>query len=230
MMLRIKIFFSLFCGFLLTCYAGSTYCQEKSGLAARNEILFEQIKAVHNPTDQQMEAVRAIFAKSGYLGQGNPSISEHPVTPEECEENLARKGVNYDNPSFTEICGAKFMAPLYSPSHQKPEEATACIDMFEFPNIPCAYPVVWVRAKEAAEICAALGKRLCDAHEWEGACAGSLEAPDYRFDLAENRDVSSALRLMRSEHNRKYAAGKTWSYGPEYRKGVCAASSRKSPG
>ena len=29
-----------------------------------------------------------------------------------------------------------------------------------------------------------MGKRLCDAHEWEGACEGALEAPDYRFDLA----------------------------------------------
>ena len=45
--------------------------------------------------------------------------------------------------------------------------------------------MVWVKAREAAEICWAMGKRLCDAHEWEGACSGSLEAPDYRFDLAK---------------------------------------------
>ena len=46
-------------------------------------------------------------------------------------------------------------------------------------NKPKARP-----ASEAAEICEAMGKRLCDAHEWEGACDGRLLAPDYRFDLA----------------------------------------------
>ena len=51
------------------------------------------------------------------------------------------------------------MAPLYNPDTQKPRDAKACIDQFEFPNIPCEYPVVWVKA-EAAEICQAQGKRL----------------------------------------------------------------------
>ena len=79
------------------------------------------------------------------------------------------------------------MAPLYDPATQKPEDATACIDQFEFPDIPCAYPVVWVQAREAAEICAAEGKRMCDANEWEDACQGQTEPPDYRFDLADGR-------------------------------------------
>ena len=69
------------------------------------------------------------------------------------------------------------MAPLYDPATQKPEDAKVCIDQFEFPDIPCAYPVVWVKAREAAEICSAMGKRLCDAHEWEGACEGDLNRP-----------------------------------------------------
>lgn len=57
------------------------------------------------------------------------------------------------------------MAPLYDPSRQSPEDAKACIDQFEFPDIPCEYPVVWDKAREAAQICAAQGKRLCDANE-----------------------------------------------------------------
>ena len=57
------------------------------------------------------------------------------------------------------------MAPLYNPAVEGPEEARSCIDQFEFPNIPCEYPVVWVRAVEAALLCRAVGKRLCDAHE-----------------------------------------------------------------
>ena len=105
------------------------------------------------------------------------------------------------------------MAPLYNPDREKPEEAGACIDQFEFPNIPCAYPVVWVRTREAVELCEALGKRLCDAHEWEGACAGRLEPPDYRLDLAANHPPGVAIPRMREAHNRAYEDRKAWSYG-----------------
>jgi len=66
------------------------------------------------------------------------------------------------------------MVPIYDPgAGETASTAKVCIDQFEFPDIPCEYPVVHVRANEAAEICAAVGKRLCDAHEWEGACAGT---------------------------------------------------------
>jgi formylglycine-generating enzyme required for sulfatase activity len=122
------------------------------------------------------------------------------------------------------------MAPLYDPAKEKPEEARACIDQFEFPDVPCEYPVVWIRAREAAEVCEALGKRLCDAHEWEGACAGALLPPDYRFDLAKGVAEGKAVERMRAAHNRAHEAEKTWSYGPAYRNGVCGTSSHKTPG
>ena len=138
--------------------------------------------------------------------------------------------VAYGNPWLEQLYGEKYMVPLYDPSEKKPEDAEALIDQFEFPNIPCEYPVVWVRAKEAAEICGALGKQLCDAHEWEGACAGRLLPPDYRFDLAEDQPPSVAVKRMREAHNRAYEGQKAWSYGSEYRKGICAASSVKTPG
>lgn len=198
-------------------------------VAAQNRTLFHQLQEVHQLTEEQMARIRAIFSRSGFIGQGNPAITRHPATPAECEAKLSRLGVEYDNPRFTRICGAPYMAPLYNPAIQRPEEAQACIDQFEFPNIPCAYPVVWVRAREAAEICEALGKRLCDAHEWEGACAGSLEEPDYRFDLAAGQPPAAAIRRMREAHNRKYSPHKSWSYGPEYKAGICATSSQKSP-
>jgi len=196
----------------------------------QNEILLQQLQAVHKLTDAQMSAIRAIFAKSGFIGQGNPAIAKHPVSPEECQAKLKQLSINYDNPRFEKICGAKYMAPLYDPATQKPEDAKVCIDQFEFPDIPCAYPVVWVKAREAAEICWAMGRRLCDAHEWEGACAGNLQPPDYRWDLAKGLSPNAAVERMRREHNQADGPTKTWSYGPEYRKGICAASSQKSPG
>ncbi len=196
----------------------------------QNEPMLQRLQAVHHLSDGQMTQIRHIFTASGYMGQGNPAITHHPATPEECKAKLQRLGTNYENPKFEQICKAKYMAPLYDPKTARPEDAKACIDQFEFPDIPCEYPVVWVKAREAAEICSAMGKRLCDAHEWEGACDGQLEPPDYRFDLAQGVAPNAAVERMRAAHNQSFAPQKRWSYGPEYEKGVCATSSEKSAG
>lgn len=207
----------------------ATFTAAAASFEEQNQQLFRELQEVHDLSDQQMAEIRQIFARSGVLGQGNPAIAEHPLTPEQCRAKLDQRSVDYGNPEFERICGAKHMAPLYDPATEDPEDAKACIDQFEFPDIPCTYPVVWVRAREAAELCAAMGKRLCDAHEWEGACAGSLEPPDYRFDLAVGVSPNAAVERMRRAHNQAHEADKTWSYGPAYRAGVCAAASRKSP-
>ncbi len=201
--------------------AGSSAAQ--TALQQQNEQLFGQLEHVHRLSPAQMQRIRSIFARSGYVGQGNPAIARHPMNTATCKARAPGGGEGYANRRFERICGAKYMAPLYAPRTQSPTDATACIDQFEFPDSPCTYPVVWVRAREAAEICGAMGKRLCDAHEWEGACAGALEPPDYSFGIGPG-SVSSAAKA----HNRQYAPTKTWAYGPSYRRGVCAAASAKS--
>jgi formylglycine-generating enzyme required for sulfatase activity len=224
----VKAWRGLVVGFLAA-LCGSVGLAQYQSLYDQNEALFRQLQRVHGLSDVQMTALRGIFAKSCYIGQGNPAISRHPVTPEACQDKLKGLGVSYENPAFEKICKAKYMAPLYDPSRQRPEDAKACIDQFEFPDIPCAYPVVWVKAREAAEICSAQGKRLCDAHEWEGACEGHLGEPDYHFDLAGTSSPSDAIRRMRAAHNQTYGGRKTWSYGAAYRTGICGTSSQKSP-
>jgi hypothetical protein len=212
---------------LLLCAAGTA----AATLQQRNEELFARMRQELALSEPQMAAVRAIFARSGVLGQGNPAIAVHPLTPEACRSRLAadpRRPV--EEPGLEAICGAKFMVPLFDPGRESAELATACIDQYEFPGLPCAYPVVWVRAREAAELCSAVGKRLCDAHEWEGACAGALRDPDYRFDLAAGVAPAVAVARMRAASNRIEAANRVWSYGPEYRAGVCATGSAKSAG
>jgi len=199
-------------------------------LQDNNAELFRQIEAVHRPSAAQMATLRSIFARSGIIGQGNPAITRHPLTPGQCQSGIPGGPNGYANRKFAKICGGKYMAPLYDPRTQRPEDAKACIDQFEFPDIPCTYPVVWTKAVEAAQICSAMGKRLCDAHEWEGACAGSLEQPDYRFDLAAGQSAKGAVARMRSAHNAKYGPSKSWSYGPAYKRGVCAANSTKTAG
>lgn len=197
----------------------------QSAFEQQNALLFEQLTREHDLTTSQVNAIRSIFARSGFVGQGNPAVARHPMSMAECRARAPGGGTDYANRQFERICGAKYMAPLYDPRSERMENAKACIDQFEFPNIPCTYPVVWVRAVEAAQICAAMGKRICDAHEWEGACAGALESPDYRFGIG-----AGSVSGVAKEHNRKYAPTKSWSYGPEYQRGICAAASQKSPG
>jgi hypothetical protein len=209
---------------------GSVALAQYQSLRDQNEVLLRQVQTVHGYTDAQMTELRKVFARSGYMGQGNPAITQHPVTPEECKAKLKRLAISYDNPRFERICGAKYMAPLYDPATERPEDARACIDQFEFPDIPCAYPVVWTKAREAAQACEAVGKRLCDAHEWEGACDGALEPPDYRFDQLTGLSPLDAVARMRARHNQADSAAKRWSYGPSYQTGVCGTSSQKTPG
>jgi formylglycine-generating enzyme required for sulfatase activity len=199
-------------------------------LREANELLFRQLKEVRGLSDNQIAAIRKIFEQSGYIGQGNPAVTKHPVTPEECAAKLKQQNVHYENARFEKICGGKYLAPLYDPATQQPEDAQVCIDQFEFPNIPCAYPVVWVKAREAAEICWAEGERIADAHEWEGACEGDLQPPDYRFDLTRGLPPNAAVERMRAVHNQADSATKRWSYGPEYQRGICATSSTKTAG
>ena len=171
----------------------------------------------------------SILKPPGVLGptQGNPKVTKHPMTEEQCHEKIKKQGVTYENPEHLKICGAPYMAPLYNPLKEQPHQAKSCIDKFEFPNKPCSYPVVWVRASEAAEICQSMGKRMCDTHEWEGACAGSLEPPDYDFTSHKGQAVGVQIKQRRLAHNRAIKK-KVWSYGPVRKKGICAMQSQKS--
>lgn len=199
---------------LLLCYLlTSTF-----GLSATREELIQNYKKVLEPFQK----------KSAILGQGNPAVTKHPMTIEQCLEKAKAAKVTFENPQFEKICGAPYMAPLYNPAKQKPEEAKVCIDQFEFPDIPCEYPVVWTQANEAVEICAASGKRICDAHEWEGACAGDLEEPDYAFDTFKNLSPEQQLKARRAAHNAVANKNPIYSYGKERKKGICAMNSTKA--
>lgn len=162
----------------LACVLGFAipFSAASSTLAEQNGALLRELRAAHALNGAQIEAVREIFARSGVVGQGNPAISRHPSTVAQCRAKLDAQHVRYANPDYVRVCDSPYMAPLYDPTTTHADAASVCIDQFEFPNIPCAYPVVWVRAREAAEICAAVGKRLCDAHEWEGM-SGKERAP-----------------------------------------------------
>ena len=190
-------------------------------LQDNNEAMFRQMQDARGVTNAEIARVRAIFAGSRWIGQGNPSVTRHALTPAQAQARLPKPALEfYRVKQFEKICGERYMAPLYDPATEKPEDAKACADMFEYPNVPLAYPVVWVRANEAAQLCAAEGKRIGDAHEWEGASHGALTAPDYFFGMS----VQSA----RAAHNAKYQSSARYSIGPTWKSGVCATGSFKS--
>jgi sulfatase modifying factor 1 len=122
-----------------------------------------------------IEKLGTIFEASDWMGFGNPRISVGALSRAECR---ARRTAARVVPSSPE-CKAPNMVLV-------PGEDGApgvCVDQFEFPNVACEFPFVWVRASEAQQICQAMDKRLCDAHEWEGGCAGRVLEPqkDYAW-------------------------------------------------
>jgi sulfatase modifying factor 1 len=190
---------------------------EKS-LEAQRAGMVRRMRAVHGLTDDQVKAVEAVFARSKRTGQGHPEMTVHPMSRKECLDR--RKAAAARDPKEP-VCGARFMAPLYDPKTQTKADAPVCIDRFEFPNLPCEYPVTWVSWQQGEDLCKALGKRMCDAHEWEGACAGALRAP------ADEYTFGSARKHQRHVHNG--AREVVWSYGPAKDHAKCAMGSQKSP-
>jgi hypothetical protein len=211
-----------------------TVAGHAQSLAERNEIMFQQMQQIRGVSGGEMRRIRAIFAASpnGWIGQGNPAVTQHPLSPEQAAQRLggsvSQIQDSYRNRQYERICGERYMVPLYDPATQSPSDATVCADMFEYPNIPMVYPVVWVRANEAAQLCAAEGKRMGDAHEWEGASAGQLLPPDYPFDRVRGMSGSAAVNAIRAFHNANYASTSgTYSIGA-WRSGVCATGSFKN--
>lgn len=176
-------------------------------------------------SDAQVKELRSLFAASKLAGQGNPKVTEHPLTRSECRARREKAGLKLTaDPEATRICGAPWMVPLYDRAGgAKPESAPACIDQFEFPGLPCEYPVVYATAREAALMCRAVGKRMCDAHEWEGGCAGTLRsaAEEYLWGSRDDRHVHHQYM-----HNKDRPI--RWAYGEKKDHSKCGTMSRKS--
>ncbi|MCC6647612.1 MAG: SUMF1/EgtB/PvdO family nonheme iron enzyme [Polyangiaceae bacterium] len=163
--------------------------------------------------EEGRRVVEDLLRRSPDLGQGNPEISVHPMSRAECRRVRAVERFVEGDAS----CGHPFMVRLRAGG----QPTTVCIDQYEFPGVPCELPVVHVRASEAAALCGALGKRLCDSHEWEGACTGELAPPEAAYDFSRNRGDSNFF------HNNKRA--RVWAYGPAKDHARCATASFITP-
>lgn len=164
----------------------------------------ERIIAGHRLSEPQAARARNLLTNLPFLTQGVAPATNHPVSRDQCMAEVLAAGKLYRPPAG--VCGGRpFMVPLGT---------GACIDQFEFPGLPCDYPVTWAKGSDAAALCQAVGKRLCDANEWEGACAGTVEP--MRYD--QNRWT----------HNQRRP--RIWAYGAERRGDLCGFGGQKSPG
>lgn len=185
-------------------------------LDEQRQAMLRRMRVLEVIDQSQASALEQLLAGSKRMGQGNPDVVEHPMTRSECVARRKKAGVKEP---IHDICGGPFMAPLY-PAGGKPEDARVCIDRYEFPGIPCEYPMTWVSTKEAEELCQAIGKRLCRAHEWEGACAGALRPPEEEYAFGYDR------KYMRGAHNIKREI--RWAYGDKKDHAKCGTRSKKS--
>ena len=192
--------------------------QQTSSIAEERALMLLNLQRVIGLPDEQLARVREIFDASPIIGTGNPRASKHPMSRADC---VARRRASRWMPADEALCGAPYMVALFDATRESEQDATSCIDQYEFPNVPCEYPLVWVSAYEASELCVALGKRLCDAHEWEGACSGKVQQADLAYSW-------HGPRIQRTyEHNR--ARELVWAYGPGLRDELCGTNGTKSP-
>jgi len=126
------------------------YDPDAGTLPEQRTALLRHLQTALGLDDATIALVRKIFEGSPWLGQGNPKISKRAMTKAECRE---RRSAAARLPAPDPRCGAPNMVSLAAPATADGKPlAGACIDQYEFPNIPCEYPVVWVRASEASEL------------------------------------------------------------------------------
>ena len=184
----------------------------------QREALFRRMAAALDLDGPTVDKMKAIFAGSKIMGQGNPKVTNYPMTRKQCREKRAAAGVvEAPHP----LCGAPYMVPVFDPgAGQSEKDAKVCVDEYEFPDIPCEHPVVWVSSRDAELLCEAEGKRLCDAHEWEGACAGAVHAPEVEYAFGKPR------KEMKNLHNQDREI--VWSYGLAKDHKKCGTMSKKN--
>jgi hypothetical protein len=166
----------------------------------------KEIAKENGLSQQRAAALEKALGNAKWLTQGG-AVSIHPKKREQCKLEVIDGGKLKGGASDVGHCGYPNMAVVPSTAGAP----KVCIDRYEFPNIPCDYPATWTQADQAAAICQSMGKRLCDAHEWEGACSGEAQPQDW-------------------QHPGNSARKKTWAYGPKRDASLCAFGQPKSPG
>lgn len=179
--------------------AAASQAAESADFAARVAAAHCQDDSCARGLKTLLQSMPAITRNIGHENADDlrgPNNSWHPATRTACAAKVLRTGLIQPNAQYQRKCGAKWMAPV-PPRGKTTDSAKVCIDQFEFPNVPCEYPIVWVSVSQAQRLCRSMGKRLCNAFEWEGGCAGSI-------------DMTAPYQSQRAQHNS--AREQTWAF------------------
>ena len=98
---------------------------------------------------------------------------------------LREQGSHRGHPTRSERC-LSYAQPSVCEGTRK--ALAFCIDRFEWPNRVDTAPLVLVSWREAGELCARAGKRLCTEEEWTLACEGEQMLP---YTLGYKRPVDA---------------------------------------
>ncbi len=186
--------------FLFAIFSATSYAKESAEFA-------QKVIAGHGLTGNGAQTLTHLLLNSEATRNiGTEDANEifgihaavHPASRQSCINKVLKTGVIRANSQFEKICGAKWMSPIPAGPGQSIASAKVCIDQFEFPDLPCEYPIVWAPASFARQACLAMGKRVCNSHEWEGGCAGHMDDSNpYLFNLEslqERRAVYNSQR------------------------------------
>lgn len=162
-------------------------------IAKESEEFADKVNAVHGLNGEPARQMKKILMGTPRLTRNapgedplslqGPRNSWHMATRKACIDKVITTGLIKQDTQNLKLCGAPWMVPVPAKG-QSPTQAKFCIDQFEFPNIPCEYPVVWGSSAVANKVCRAMGKRACNSHEWEGACQGfDAGVASYKFSV-----------------------------------------------
>ncbi len=133
-----------------------------------------------------------------HVGQGNRSIARHAIGRKACLQGL--RDVTIQTPEQRALCGADFMVPVWQRGEGM-QSARYCIDVFEFPDLPCELPFVFTTPPQAEKICQAQGKRLCTQDEWNLSCRGDPNGgPDRVYAYGNDLDLTICNTNKSREH------------------------------
>lgn len=183
-----------------TLLVGFVWLTPAFAFAAESVEFVNKFVQVHQLSSTQAVAVGRLLTSgtsTRNIGTEDPNVltgpnrSFHMTTRQKCIDKVLKTGLIQQNPEYQKKCGAPWMAPVSSGS---------CIDQFEFPNMPCEYPMVWTTSAKAKQICEAMGKRVCNSHEWEGACTGRPRSPSsYLFEIADRSARRATINRSREK-------------------------------
>ena len=97
-----------------------TFSSRQSISKERNEALFEAASAYPRPIRPSDGNHSGHLQEVRLHGQGNPAITQHPMTPQECQEKLARLKVHYENRNLKKFAGPSTWPPFMIRRKKRP--------------------------------------------------------------------------------------------------------------